>query len=178
MVFGTLTPDQLNFTIITTPSAQKEKPRSSVPLPKENQLTLPFRTDAYRDVRIQYRLNIQGLKVTQVNDDSYADSLQFVVAAYRDDGTLANVVGSTEQVRVSASQMQAALASGISFYQTIAVPVAGNPIPGNFFLRAAVTEKATARVGAIEIPAEWIKALSQSGQAEAHTVALTCYGGK
>ena len=53
--------------------------------------------------------------------------------------------------------MEDALTNGITYDQTIAVPLAGNPVPGNFFLRVGVNEASTGHIGSLEIPAEWIK---------------------
>jgi VWFA-related protein len=157
VAFGTLTPDQIHFTIVTTPSPQTEKVKLGSPLPNENSLAPTFRTDDYRNVRVHFRIQPQTLKFARDGDGSYEDDLQFVVVIYRDDGIPANSIATTENIQLSAEGMEGALTSGISYDQTIAVPVSGNPVPGSFFLRVVVSEKSTGNIGAIEIPAEWVK---------------------
>ena len=157
MAFGTLPPDKINFTIVTTPWPEVKKVNQGKPLPLNNHLTEPFRALPYRNIRIHYWIDPQQLNFVRAPDGSYSDYLQFVAVVYRDDGLQANGLSSTTHVRVSEDRMEAMQNSGLAFDQTIAVPVAGNPVPGSFFLRVAVNEKSTGNIGAMEIPAEWVK---------------------
>jgi len=157
MQFGSLPLDRINFTVVASPSANVARLKPGEPLPSNNFLTEPFRQDAYRNVRIHYWVDPRNLTFSRDPSGDYSDTLQFVVVIYRDDGVPANSIATTENVQVSAEGMEDALLSGITFDQTIAVPVAGNPVPGNFFLHVGVCERSSNRIGTIEVPDEWIK---------------------
>jgi len=157
MQFGSLPLDRISFTVVTSPSPNVAKLKLGEPLPSNNFLTEPFRLDAYRNVRIHYWVDPRNLTFSRDSSGDYSDALQFVAVIYRDDGVPANSIATTENIQVSADRIEEALTSGITFDQTIAVPVAGNPVPGNFFLHVGVCERSSNRIGTIEIPAEWVK---------------------
>jgi hypothetical protein len=56
---------------------------------------------------------------------------------------------------LNAADVEAVQVSGFTLDQTVAIPISA---ADNFFLRAAVDEEPAGRIGAIEIPAEYIKA--------------------
>jgi VWFA-related protein len=162
MQFGSLPLDRIDFTLTATASANIVKLKPGMPLPGENFLAPPFRQDAYRNVHIHYRMDPNSLTFAKDSLGGYYDSLQFIAVVYRDDGAPVNSIQSNEQIQVSAGSLAGALNSGITYDQTIAVPLDGNPIPGNFFVRAGVAERPSGHVGTIEIPAEWLKLPSPS----------------
>jgi VWFA-related protein len=157
MQFGSMPLDRINFTVVATPSANVAKLKPDEPLPESSFLSQIFRQDAYRDVHIHYWIDPHNLTFSRDQSGDLSDALQFVVVIYRDDGFPANSIATTEDVRVSADRIEETLTSGIVFDQTIAVPLNGNPIPGNFFLHIGVCERSSNRVGTIEVPTEWIK---------------------
>ena len=157
MQFGSLPLDRIDFTLTATSSADTVKLKPGAPLPEKTALTLPFRQDAYRNVDIHYRMDPHSLTFAPDSLGGYYDSLQFIAVVYRDDGVPANSIQENEQIQVSAGGLERALNTGIDFDQTIAIPVDGNPIPGNFFLRVAVAERPSGHIGTLEIPTEWIK---------------------
>jgi hypothetical protein len=126
-------------------------------LPKGNFLTEPFRSIPYRNYRIHYWVDPKALTFSRTADGGYRDELQVVAMVYRDDGLVANSLATTVPIQVSADDLESEQVYGLTLDQTIAVPVTGNPLPGNFFLRVGVSETPTGHVGAIEVPAEWIK---------------------
>ena len=152
MQFGSLPPDGISFTLTTWPSAGLKSGGEDL---DGNLLTERFRQDSAHSVRLHYRIDPRSLNFSRDPSGAYRDDLEFVAVVYRDDGTPANSIASTEQVKVSGDE--GALAPGITFDQTIALPVSGNPVPGNFVLRVAVDEHSSGRIGAIEIPTEEIK---------------------
>jgi VWFA-related protein len=156
MAFGSLAPDKVNFTIVATPS-QTAASRPQDPLPKDSFLTEPFRGVPYRNYRIHYWIAPKDLRLVRTASGSYRDDLQFVAIVYRDDGLIANSLSTSAHVQIPADDPGNVLTLGVTFDQTIALPIAANPLPGNFFLRVGVREVATDRIGAIEVPAEWIK---------------------
>jgi len=170
MQFGSLPLDRIDFTLTATASGDPVKLKPGVPLPEEN-LTVPFRQNTCRNVHIQYRVDRRSLTLAHDSLGGYYDSLQFIAVVYRDDGTPVNSVQSNEQIQVSAGGSAGALNSGITrdivFDQTIAVPVDGNPIPGNFFLRVGVAEHPSGHVGTLEVPTESINLPPQQTVASA-----------
>jgi VWFA-related protein len=157
MQFGSLPLDRIDFTLTATASDDIVRLKPGAPLPGENFLTPLFRQDDYRNVHIQYRVDPHSLTFAQDSLGGYYDSLQFMAVVYRDDGVPVNSIQSNEQVQVSAGGFAGALNSAIAYDQTIAVPLDGNPNPGNFFVRVGVAERPSGHVGTIEIPTEWIK---------------------
>jgi VWFA-related protein len=157
MGLGALAPDEVNFTVVATPAVEVETLKPGDALPKENFLTEPFRTAPYRNYRIHYWVDPKDLSFTRTANGAYRDELQLVAMVYRDDGLVANSLATTLPIEVSADDLERVQIYGLTFDQTIAVPVAGNPLPGSFCLRVGVGETPTGHVGAIEVPAEWIK---------------------
>ena len=152
MGFGTLTPDQVNFTIAVTPSPQIEAPKPGIVQAKDTHLADPLRNAPYRDCRIHYWIDPKDLKFSRTANGFYRDDLHFVAIVYRDDGFVANSVSVNSHVQVTDEDLETILASGITFDQTIAMPVVGS-----FFLRTGVQETSTGSIGALEVPAAWIK---------------------
>jgi hypothetical protein len=154
MQFGSLPLDRIGFTLTATASADTFKPK---PGACDASLTAPFRQNAYRNVHIQYRIDPQSLTFAPDSLGGYYDSLQFMAVVFRDDGVPAGLaIQSNEQVQVSAGGLEAALNTGVTYDQTIAVPISGNPVPGNFFLHVLVAERPSGHIGTIEIPMERI----------------------
>jgi hypothetical protein len=104
---------------------------------------------------LHYWINPQDLSLLQTASGSYRDDLQFVIVAYRDDGLAANSVAYTAHIEVRPEDLAGLDASGVSADQTIAIPIDGN----NYFLRVGVNEVSSGHLGALEVPAEWIKAV-------------------
>ncbi len=157
MGFGTLTPNQVDFTIVVTPSAQKEKPKSDPPSAKDNFIIDPFRNATYRNYKVHYWIDPKGLKFSRTANGTYRDDLQFVAIVYHDDGLVANSVSITAHVEASSNNLGNLLTSGITFDQTIAMPIADNMMAENYFFRVGVSETSTGHIGALELPADWVK---------------------
>ncbi|HUD22861.1 MAG TPA: VWA domain-containing protein [Acidobacteriaceae bacterium] len=157
MGFGTLTPNQVDFTIVVTPSLQIEKPKSAPPSAKDNFLADSFHNAPYRNYKVHYWIDPKGLKFSRIANGSYRDDLQFVAIIYRDDGFVANSVSITAHIQASANDLENLMATGVTFDQTIAMPIADNAMAENYFLRAGVSETSTGHIGALELPADWIK---------------------
>ena len=157
MGFGTLTPNQVDFTIVVAPSAQKEKPKSDAPSAKDNFITDSYRNSTYRNYNVHYWIDAHGLKFTRAANGTYRDDLQFVAIVYHDDGLVANSVSVTAHIQASASNLENFLTTGITFDQTIAMPIADNMMAENYFLRVGISETSTGQIGALEVPADWIK---------------------
>jgi hypothetical protein len=157
MQFGFLPVDRIAFTLTATASSDIVRLKPSAPVTGTSSVAPPFRQDAYRKVHLQYRVDPNSLTFAQDSLGGYYDSLQFMAVVYRDDGVPASSIQSNEQILIPAGGLARALNSGITFDQTVAVPLNGNPVPGSFFVRVGVAERPSGHVGTIEIPSEWIK---------------------
>jgi hypothetical protein len=149
--FASLTSSQLHFTISAAATPEQEKMKSGGILPEGNNLTGPFRDGPYRNYRIHYWIDPQDLHFVRTAAGIYHDELKVVIVVYRDDGVAANSCATITNLDLSADELEHVQAVGITLDQPIAVPVYDN-----FFLRAVVSENSTNRIGALEIPAEWI----------------------
>jgi VWFA-related protein len=157
MGFGTLTPNQVDFTIVVTPSPTVEKPKSTPPSATDNFVTGSFADATYRNYKIHYWIDPHGLKFSRTANGTYRDDLQFVAIVYHDDGLVANSVSITAHIQASANNLENLLTTGVTFDQTIAIPAADNRSLDNFFLRVGVAESSTNHIGVVELPADWIK---------------------
>jgi VWFA-related protein len=157
MSFAVITPTQVHFTIAVTSTAPPAKLKPGDVLPVDDFVTEPFRDAPYRNCKIHYSIDPKDLHFTPTLSGGYSDALQFIAIVYRDDGLVANSIAYTANIQIAAGQIEDIQANGITFDQTIAMPVPGNPIPGYFFLRAGVDELSTGHIGTLEVPVEWIK---------------------
>jgi VWFA-related protein len=152
MGFGALTPNQLDLTITVTPSPHTVAPKSGAVLPKNNFLDITYRDAPYRVYQVHYWIEPKDLKFSRTASGLFRDDLQFAAILYRDDGFVANSVSVTAHIQIPATGLEDIMASGVTFDQTLAVPVAGN-----FFLRTGVQETSTTRIGAIEVSTDRIQ---------------------
>jgi VWFA-related protein len=155
IAFGSVTPFQVHFTVVVTPAPEKVKTKRDDDLPTGNFLTPPFRDAPYRNFRIHYWIDPQDFHFVRAANGLYHDELRTIAIVYRDDGIAANSYATTTHFDLSAADVEAIQVSGFTLDQTLAIPISA---ADNFFLRAAVDEEPTGRIGAIEIPAEYIKA--------------------
>ncbi len=152
MAFASLTPVDLHFTIAVTPEPGKEKIKAHDHLPTGNFLTTSFRDGPYRNYHIRYWIDPQYLRFVRNPSGLYHEDLKTIAVVYRDDGITANSLGTVTHLDLNDDDLAAVQASGVTLDQTIAIPTTEH-----FFLRALVSEVSTQRVGALEIPVEWIK---------------------
>jgi VWFA-related protein len=155
IAFGSVAPFQVHFTVVVTPAPEKVKTRRGDDLPPGNFLTPPFRDAPYRNFRIHYWIDPQDLHFVRAANGLYHDELRTIAIVYRDDGIAANSYATTTHFDLNAADVEAVQVSGFTLDQTVAIPISA---ADNFFLRAAVDEEPAGRIGAIEIPAEYIKA--------------------
>jgi len=155
MGFGADTPNQVNFTISVAPSAEIEKPKADTPA-SGNFLGTPFTSAPYRNYGVHYWIDPKDLQFSRPANGSYRDDLRFIAIVYADDGAIANSVSTTAHIQVPASNLQSILIEGVTFDQTIAIPIRADANAPNFYLRTAVTETSTSHIGALEIPVESI----------------------
>jgi hypothetical protein len=154
--FGAAAPNQVNFTIAVTPSAETEKPKADAASAHDNFLATQFSNAPYRNCRVHFWIDPRDLQFARPAGGPYRDDLRFIAIVYADDGTIANSVSTTAHIEFPADRLPGILSEGVTFDQNIAIPARKDANAPNFFLRVAVTEAATNHIGALEIPAESI----------------------
>jgi VWFA-related protein len=161
IALGASTPDDIHFRLTATPSPKPEKLPPGAPLPRGNFLAAEWRAQPYRTVLLHYSINPEDLRFT-VADGLSHDALEFVAVLYRDDGVVVNSFTHTVPISGDFDWYSRIMSAPLAFDRNIAIPVGGN-----YILRAAVHEVPTDRIGAIEIPTEWIKLPSTQNLAAA-----------
>jgi VWFA-related protein len=151
MALGASAPDAIHFTIAATPSPKSEKLPPGVSLPRGNFLAPGWRDQPYRDVQLHFSIDPKDFRFTD-NGGLHRDALELVAVLYRDDGVVVNTFSRKFSINVDGDGYNRILSAPLALDQNIAIPV-----EGNYILRTAVHEIPTDRIGAIEIPTEWIK---------------------
>jgi VWFA-related protein len=151
MALGASAPDAIHFTIAATPSPKSEKLPPGASLPRGNYLAPGWRDQPYRDVQLHFSIDPKDFRFTD-NGGLHRDALELVAVLYRDDGAVVNTFSRKFSINVDGDGYNRILSAPLALDQNIAIPV-----EGNYYLRTAVHEIPTDRIGAIEIPTEWIK---------------------
>ena len=87
----------------------------------------------------------------------HRDALELIAVLYRDDGVQVNAFLRRVQIAADASAYAKLMSAPIEIMQEIAIPVADH-----YYLRTAFHETPTGRIGALEVPTEWIKVTPQT----------------
>jgi VWFA-related protein len=169
MAFAMPTPIGLSYRITVTPSAEVERLRPGQPLPKGNFLSAYWRMVPYRNFKVHYSIDGKDMHLNGDTPGRHQGKFQFVIMVYRDNGEPVNSISSTVTVNVSDAEYVQILRNGMSFERMVAIPTKINtnaaPVTANFFLRTAVDEVETGRIGVVEVPAEWVKVLPEKSLA-------------
>jgi VWFA-related protein len=172
MAFAMPTPIGLPYRITVTPSAEVDRLRPGQPLPPDNFLSQYWRMTPYRNFKVHYSIDAKDMHLNADAPGRHRGKFQFVIMVYRDNGEPVNSISSTVTVNVSDAEYVKMLRNGMSFDQTVAIPTKINtnaaPVTANFFIRAAVDEVETGRIGVVEVPAEWVKVLPVKVAEEKH----------
>jgi len=154
MGLGASAPDAIHFKVTVTPAAAIEHPKPGAPLPKGNFLVAPWRDQPYSNVQIHYSINPDDLQFDDVAGRHH-DTLAFDAVLFRDDGVVVNSFSGKVPITVDDQGYSRIMSAPLALDRTIAIPLESNY--AHYILRTAVHEISTDRIGAIEIPAEWIK---------------------
>ncbi|MGA1981355.1 MAG: VWA domain-containing protein [Acidobacteriaceae bacterium] len=153
MGLGAPTPDQIHFNLTATPAPEIERLKPGTPLPKGNFLAPAWRDQPYRNLLLHFSIDPADLRFT-VSAGVHHDVLEFVAVLYRDDGAVVNSFSGKATLTVDDQGYARIMSAPLTFDHAIASPIESNL--AHYYLRTAVHEVPTARVGAIEIPVESI----------------------
>ena len=140
---GSFDATQILFKVNAAQAAATE-----VSLPTNNQANPKQMKPPYRHYSITYTIDINGIQFTPAPDGNYQAAFEYGIRVYNaGNGQIVNSVSKEAQPILSPEAYQSMLSTGAVSHDDIDVPATGD-----FFLRVAVHDLTTDRVGALEIP--------------------------
>jgi VWFA-related protein len=109
----------------------------------------------FRRFAVDMEADIGGLSFAASEDGRYRCPVEFVTFVYDREGTVINAVDTPMSANLTAEQYKALARTGLPFHAEISVPVGGD-----YFLRTAVMDRRTGRVGSVELPVAAVEKLS------------------
>jgi len=152
MVRGAPVPTQLQFTV----RVRRETGTPEPAVATGNELAADSAEARPPFVRyaIDFAIDPRGFSFTQ-SDDAFHDEIKFVTFVYDQDGNLINRTGATLHADLKAQVYASFTQHPFSYNQDISVPE-----KGPYFLRIAVQDGNSGRVGAVEVPVDSVKGLA------------------
>jgi hypothetical protein len=125
-----------------------QSPGTEAKLPADNQPDAKQMKPPYRHYTISYSIDVHGIDFNTSPDGNYRGNFEYGVRVYNADGDeIVNSVSTTISPILPPVVYRSMLRTGANASQQIDVPATGD-----FFLRIAVHDLASDRVGAIEVP--------------------------
>jgi len=138
----------LNATQVLFHVTVAQSPRTDAKLPADNQPDAKQMKPPYRHYTISYSIDVHGIDFATSPDGNYRGNFEYGVRVYNADGDeIVNSVSTTISPILPPAVYHSMLRTGANASQQIDVPATGD-----FFLRIAVHDLASGRVGAIEVP--------------------------
>jgi hypothetical protein len=145
---GAPEPTEIIFKVNVVPAAATE-----VDLPANNKADPKEMKPPYRRYEVWYAAGIRNVQFTPDAEGKRHGSLEMTVLVYNADGEIVNSTASVLRPALTAAQYASMLQTGVITSQQIAVPA-----KGDFFLRIAVHDLGSDKVGAVEVPTSAIRA--------------------
>ncbi len=92
---------------------------------------------------------------TRTPEGTYRCAVEFVTFVYDRDGALLNTAGTTVRADLSKDEYVATIRKGVPFRQQLSVP-----LKGEYYLRSAVHDVESDRIGAVEVPVASVAGLT------------------
>lgn len=138
----------LNATQVLFHVTVAQAPGTEAKLPADNQPDAKQMKPPYRRYTISYSIDVHGIDFATSPDGNYRGNFEYGVRVYNADGDeIVNSVSTTVSPILPPAVYRSMLRTGANASQQIDVPAAGD-----YFLRIAVHDLASDRVGAIEVP--------------------------
>jgi hypothetical protein len=138
----------LDATQILFKATVAQAPVTETTLPADNQPDAKQMKPPYRHYTISYSIDVHGIDFATSPDGSYRGNFEYGVRVYNADGDeIVNSVSTTVSPILPPTVYRSMLRTGANASQQIDVPATGD-----YFLRIAVHDLASDRVGAIEVP--------------------------
>ncbi len=157
MSFGAVAPFQVLFQVHITPNAQVQKIERDISLPPGNYLAPQWRKDPYRNFAIRFSVDPNNIAFVRSGMDAYEGNIEFLAVVYDLNGNIVNSFDDAVPLHVNGDNMEKIGSAGIGAEVPIAVPA-----KGNFYLRVAVRDPDSGRIGALEIPTASIRMLTDT----------------
>jgi VWFA-related protein len=143
MMRGALDATQVLFHVTVA-----QAPGTEATLPADNQPDAKQMKPPYRHYTISYSIDVHGIDFATSPDGNYRGSFEYGVRVYNADGDeIVNSVSTTVSPILPPTVYRSMLRTGANASQQIDVPATGD-----YFLRIAVHDLTSDRVGAIEVP--------------------------
>jgi VWFA-related protein len=143
MMRGGLEPTQILFKVKVT-----QAPGTEASLPGDNQPNPGQMKPPYRRYSLAYIIGVANMAFTESVDGNYRGAFEYGVRVYNADGDeVVNAAGTETHPILPPPVYQSMLRAGANAHLEIDVPA-----KGDYFLRIAVHDLTSDRVGAIEIP--------------------------
>jgi VWFA-related protein len=141
MLRGGLEPTQILFKVQATPTLGIETALSPGNTPNSKKMKPPYRHYAF-----SYDIEIKDIAFT-LSDGKYRADFEFGANVYDDNGDVVNSVSKEVRPVLTPEAYQSMLKSGARAHQEIDIPA-----KGEYFLRIAVHDLTSDRIGAVEVP--------------------------
>jgi hypothetical protein len=143
MMRGSLDATQIIFRVAVRPSSTPDST-----LPEDNQPAPKQMKPPYRRFTVAYSIDVHGIDFSQSPDNNYRGNFEYGVRVYNADGDeIVNSASKTVSPILPPAVYKSMLNGGANAHLEIAVPATGS-----YFLRIAVHDLASGRVGSLEIP--------------------------
>jgi len=138
----------LNATQVLFKVKVEQAPGTEATLPADNQPDAKQMKPPYRRYTISYSIDVHGIDFNTAPDGSYRGNFEYGVRVYNAGGDeIVNSVSTTVSPILPPAVYRSMMKTGANASQQIDVPTTGD-----FFLRIAVHDLASDRVGALEVP--------------------------
>ena len=115
----------------------------------------PAAKGSFRRYVLDFEADPGAVDFIATPDGNYTCTIDYVTLVYDRDGMPVNRAGRTVRAMLTRAKYLAILHTGVPFHQEISVPA-----KGEFYLRTAVHDLASGRVGAVEVPVEAVAGLA------------------
>ena len=140
----------VQFTIRARPTSGKQE---DAPSSKEDVKDLASVKGPYEKISVDYAVNPRSFVFTQENG-TFRDSVDFIVYLLDMNGNLINSVSQTLHADFQPNVYASFIQTPFSFNQELSVP-----IRGTYFLRVAVRDANSSKIGTLEVPVAAIRQL-------------------
>ncbi len=108
----------------------------------------------FRRFAVDLEADLGGLKFTRGEDGRYHCPVEFITFVYDREGTVIDAADTPMNANLTPERYATLARTGLPFHQEISVPLGSD-----FFLRTAVLDRGTGRVGSLEIPVAAVEKL-------------------
>jgi VWFA-related protein len=162
MAFGAVAPFQVKFQAHITPDLRTQKLSRDESLSPGNFLAPKWRKSPFRNFEIHFTVNPNDVDVVRTSQGAYEGNIEFLAVVYDLYGNIVNSFDSKVPLQVNVEDFGKIRNLGIGATISIAIPTRGD-----FYVRLAVFDSRSGRIGALEIPVKSVHVLTGEAQTPA-----------